>query len=141
VKLHVTSSLAIPFDELSFSFALSSGPGGQNVNKVNSKAILAWNIMESPSISAAVRSRFLKHFGKRVTARGEILIASQSYRDQARNKEACLAKLLAMMQEAARPPKRRIATKPSKAAVERRLESKKALAKKKSRRRTSREFE
>ena len=95
--LHITSRIVIPDEELGFSFARSSGPGGQNVNKVNSKATLRWN----PTISAAlpddVRTRFLARYASRLTNEGEILITSQESRDQPKNIAICLEKLRAMI--------------------------------------------
>src|SRR5438093_10330945 len=101
--LVVSDQLQIPLKELSFSFARSSGPGGQNVNKVNSKATLRWNARESSSLPADVRERFLARFGRRLTQLGEIIVVSQRYRDQGRNVADCLAKLRAMLSAVAVP--------------------------------------
>ena len=68
--LDVTSTIQIPDSEFSLSFVRSSGPGGQNVNKVSTKAILRWNVRESPSLSAAVKARFVTDFGSRLTKDG-----------------------------------------------------------------------
>ena len=130
-SLTVNSRLRIPLAEFEFTFARSSGPGGQNVNKVNSKALLRWHIRNSPSLPEAVRGRFLEKHGNRVTTEGDLLISSQRYRDQGRNVEDCLEKLRVMLAEAAAPPVRRKRTKPSRGSIERRLQSKRRRSDKK----------
>jgi ribosome-associated protein len=128
--------LRIPLAEFEFTFARSSGPGGQNVNKVNSKALLRWPVRSSPSLPEAVRGRFLQKHGNRVTAEGDLLISSQRYRDQGRNVEDCLEKLRVMLAEAAAPPVHRTRTKPSRGAIERRLQTKRIQSGKKQSRRS-----
>lgn len=136
--LHVNQSIQIPDSELEFTFARSSGPGGQNVNKVNSKAILRWNVQHSPSLPAPVRDRFLQRHGARITQDGDLILQSQKYRDQPRNTEDCLNRLREMLLEAARPPVKRRPTRPSRGSKERRLQDKKARStRKKNRRRPS----
>ncbi|HVX64161.1 MAG TPA: alternative ribosome rescue aminoacyl-tRNA hydrolase ArfB [Pirellulales bacterium] len=134
-ELAVNSRLRIPLDEFEFTFARSSGPGGQNVNKVSSKALLRWPIQTSPSLPEAVRSRFLGKYGNRVTTDGDLLISSQRYRDQRRNVDDCLEKLRVMLAEAAAPPVRRKRTKPSRGSIERRLEAKRQQSTRKQARR------
>ena len=82
--LVVNSRLQIPLEEFEFTYTRSSGPGGQNVNKVNSKACLRWPALASPSLPPGVRARFLQKFGARITVEGDMLIVSQRYRDQER---------------------------------------------------------
>src|ERR1700722_7213385 len=108
--LVVTDSLAIPLDEFRFEFARSGGPGGQNVNKVNSKAVLRWIPGESPSLPPAVRDRLLGGIGSKLTKEGELLVPSQLTRDQSRNVEDCLEKVRELILAAARPPKTRRAS-------------------------------
>ena len=91
----------------------SSGPGGQNVNKVNSKAVLRWNVAASPSLPADVRERFLAIHRSRLTGEGELIVTSQRYRDQGRNVADALEKLRAMLDRGRRRPKTRRPTKPS----------------------------
>lgn len=131
----VTSRLTIPAAELAFSFARSSGPGGQNVNKVNSKAVLRWNVGASSALSEAVRERFQRKYGTRVNEKGELVLSSDRYRDQGRNVTDCLSKLREMLRAVAAPPRRRIPTKTPKGAKESRLRTKREVSEKKSRRR------
>jgi ribosome-associated protein len=122
--LTVAPELRIPRAEFQFTFVRSSGPGGQNVNKVNSKAQLRWPVRQSPSLPEPVRQRFLARHGSRLTEEGDLLIVSQRYRDQPRNVDDCLDKLRQMLFEVLHPPKRRKKTKPGKGAIERRLKAK-----------------
>ena len=129
--LRVNSRIFIPQSELRFTFVRSSGPGGQNVNKVNSKAQLRWSVTRSESLPEDVRGRVLSRYARRINDRGEIVLTSQRYRDQARNIGDCLTKLREMLAAVATPPKRRKKTRPPKSASESRLRDKRAKAEKK----------
>ena len=119
-----------------FRYVRSSGPGGQNVNKVNSKAVLRWSLDESTSIQRSVRERFRGRYGSRLTVRGEVVLSSDRFRDRSGNRDACLEQLERMLASVAHPPRRRKKTKPTRASVERRLNEKKGRsARKKERRR------
>ncbi len=133
--LVINSRMQIPRDELHFTFARSSGPGGQNVNKLNTKAVLRWSITTTSSLPEDVRRRFLAQFRSRVTENGEFVIASQKFRDQSRNIADCLKKLEAMLASVAVAPRKRKRTKPSRGSVERRLDVKRRRAKRKKERR------
>lgn len=122
--LVINNRLKIPLREFRFTFARSSGPGGQNVNKLNTKALLRWRVMESASLPEAVRRRLLAKHGRRLTSDGEFQIVSQRFRDAGRNVADCLEKLRQMLSEAAVVPRRRKPTKPTRGSVERRLEQK-----------------
>ncbi len=122
--LAITGSLAIPLDEFRFEFARAGGPGGQNVNKVNSKAVLRWKPAESPSLPGPVRERLLLAVGTRLTKEGELLIGSQLTRDQGRNVADCLVKLRELVLAAARPPRTRRPSRPTLASKVRRVEAK-----------------
>lgn len=122
--LHVSRRVRIPTSEFDFTFARSSGPGGQNVNKVNSKAVLRWPVSTSPSLPDDVRGRFRARFANRITAEGELVLQSQRYRDQARNVEDCLAKVREMLLAVAAAPVKRKATKVPRSVIEKRLEQK-----------------
>ncbi len=123
--MKISESLHIPDHELDFTFARSGGPGGQNVNKVASKAVLRWNIAQNATIPEAVKERFRTSYGNRITGDGEVVIMSDEYRDQPRNMESCREKLATMLRAVAKPPKVRRATKPTRASKERRIASKK----------------
>lgn len=110
--------------EIDFSFSRSSGPGGQNVNKVSSKATLKWNVEASSALPWKVRRRFLLKFGRRLTVEGVLVLQSDRFRDQKRNKEDCLEKLEKMLRSVEKPSPRRIKTKVPRKAIEERLESK-----------------
>jgi ribosome-associated protein len=133
--LIVTPHLRIPLREFVFTYARSGGPGGQNVNKVNSKAVLRWTAA-SPSLPEDIRRRFLARYGRRLTAEGDLLITSQRYRDASRNAADCLEKLRQMLFAASVVPKTRRPTKPSRSSQRRRLETKR----RKSGRKQSRRF-
>jgi len=133
--LVINHNIRIPLREFHFSFARSSGPGGQNVNKVNSKAILRWAIFDSPSIPPAVRHRFLEKFYTKVSAEGNVVVSSDRFRDQSRNKSDCLEKLRSLLLQVAKPPIRRRATKPSRRAKQKRIDRKRKQSKKKQMRR------
>ena len=136
--LVVSPRIRISREEFQFTFVRSSGPGGQNVNKVNTKAVLRWSVERTASLPEAVRARFLEKYRRRVTAEGDLVLTSQRYRDQRRNVEDCLEKLGAMVAEIAHPPKKRKPTRPTRAAQERRLKEKRARSESKRRRRDSR---
>jgi ribosome-associated protein len=134
--LTITDTIAIADDELEWSYARSGGPGGQNVNKVASKAVLRWKAGASAApIPPAARDRMRAAFPSRFTTEGDAVIQSQKYRDQERNKEDCLLKLAEMVRAALVEPAVRKKTKPTKGAKKRRLADKRrASAKKQSRR-------
>lgn len=133
----LNSRITIPESELHFSFARSSGPGGQNVNKVSSKATMHWDVTQSPSLPDDVKQRFLTKFQSRITTQGEIVVISQESRDQPKNIQLCLDKLRAMLLEVLVPPKKRRATKPTKGSKVRRLDAKKNKSQTKANRRAS----
>ena len=122
--LQVTERIAIPESEFDWSYARSGGPGGQNVNKVSSKAILRWNVADSPSLPDHVRQRLVALNRRRVTNTGDLILASQRYRDQERNRQDCLEKLAELIREAATLPKARRATRPTRGSKARRLAAK-----------------
>jgi len=122
--LKINERITIPDSEFQWEFARSGGPGGQNVNKVNSKAVLRWTPATSPSLPEPVRARLLKAVAARLTVEGELLISSQQTRDQGRNVDDCLEKLRAIVLAAATPPKSRRPTRPTLASKVRRVEDK-----------------
>ena len=121
--IQINERLTIPEEQLQWTYARSSGPGGQNVNKVNSKATLRWTPVEG-TLSAATWARFRRAAGRFLTTEGEVVIQSQEHRDQWQNVQACRDKLRSLLVAALTPPKRRVATKPTKASRQRRLDAK-----------------
>ena len=122
--LEVNSRIQIPDSEFTFAFSRSGGPGGQNVNKVCSKALMTWDVTQSPSIPQDVRERFLLLYRRRITKEGLLLITSQRYRDQGRNSQDCLNKLAELLLSVAVAPTKRKPTAPSRGAKQRRLQDK-----------------
>ena len=133
--LEINSRFRIPLSEFEFAFVRSSGPGGQNVNKVSSKAQLRWRPLESPSIPEELRFRVLSKLTPQLTVDGDLLVMSQLYRDQPRNREDCLDKLKAILQSALIVAKVRKKSKPTRASNTRRLKAKKMGAERTSQRR------
>lgn len=123
--LKINDTISIPLAEFEFRHARSSGPGGQNVNKVNSKVLLRWPIQESESLPVEVRSRFCKRFHNRITTQDIFVISSQLSRDQPKNKIDCLNKLRDLILEVATPPKKRKKRRIPRSVNERRLQNKK----------------
>jgi ribosome-associated protein len=122
--LVVNEEIVIPEGELQFSYSRSSGPGGQNVNKVNSKVQLRWNPASSTSFPAEIRQRLLARYSTRLTADGDLLFTSDETRDRRRNQELCLEKLRQLVLSVARPPKVRKKTRPSRSSKEKRRNDK-----------------
>ena len=117
--------------ELQFEFIRSSGPGGQNVNKVSTAVRLRFDVRGSDALSEEVKSRLLVLAGRRATKQGEIVLLGQRHRTQEKNRQDVIARLEDLVERAAVAPKRRRATRPSRAAGARRLRQKKLLAERK----------
>lgn len=122
--LIINERIKIPLDEFRFEFSRSGGPGGQNVNKVHSRAVLRWKPGESPSLPSPVRDRLLQALGSRLTSGGELLVGSQRTRDQGRNIDDCLEKVRELVLAAANPPGPRRSSRPTLASKQRRLDAK-----------------
>ena len=133
--LEVNHRISIPLKEFAYTFARSSGPGGQNVNKVNSKVTLHWDVTNSPSLPEDVRVRFLAQYPRRINKEGLFVINSERFRDQGRNVTDCTNKLRELILLVATPPKKRRPTKATKGSKERRLAGKREKSEKKQGRR------
>ena len=136
--LIVNSNISIPLKEFSFSYARSPGPGGQNVNKLNTKVTLRWDVDKTKCLSESVKERLITKYRRRINKAGEFMVVSHRFRDQGRNVADCLAKLREMIESVSVAPKKRKKTKPSKGATRRRLEQKRRKSAQKQSRRSPR---
>jgi ribosome-associated protein len=123
--IRVTDTISIDEAELEESFVRSSGPGGQNVNKLSTAVQLRFDVRQSPSLPNDVAIRLMQLAGKRLTKDGVLVLIAQNHRTQERNRAEALQRLIDLIQEAAIPPVPRRATKPTKASRRERLEGKK----------------
>jgi ribosome-associated protein len=136
--LDISPRIRVPCREFSWSTARSSGPGGQNVNKVNSKVILRWNLVSSESLPGDVRDRFVAAYRRRISLEGDLVLSSERFRDQPKNIADCLEKLKGLLQSVATAPKPRRVVKPTFASKRRRVASKRERTETKDRRRPPR---
>ena len=123
--VRVSRSLVIPFSEIQLSYSPSGGPGGQHANKTSTRAELTWNVLESEVLSERQRQRLRSQLKNRLDARGAIHIASDEHRSQTRNRAEVERRLGKLVGQALVPPKPRVATRPTKGAVEKRIQAKK----------------
>ena len=133
--IDITDNISINENELQFDFILSSGPGGQNVNKVATTVQLRFDVLQSTSLPEDVRERLIKLAGRRVTGEGILIIQARRFRSQQQNREDAINRFIELIRKAAIKPKRRIPTKPSFAAKQRRIVEKRKRSKIKQERR------
>jgi ribosome-associated protein len=135
--LYVSARLTIASNQLKMSAARSSGPGGQNVNKVNSKVTLRWAPATCDKMELAWKRRFISRYANRINRDGELVIHSEKYRDQGRNLADARRKLVELLLDCQEAPKKRKATRPSRSSQRRRLDRKNQQSQKKQSRKTN----
>jgi ribosome-associated protein len=123
--ISITPAISIDENEIQLRFVRASGPGGQNVNKVSTAVQLKFDVGNSPSLPGDVRTRLIRLAGRRITQDGILIIEARQFRTQERNREDAIERLVELIRRATEKPKLRKKTKPSRAAKERRIESKK----------------
>jgi len=126
--IEITSTLRLDEKELAFDFVRSSGPGGQNVNKVSTAVQLRFDAANSPSLPPDVKERLIKLAGNRMTADGILMIEAKRYRSQDKNRLDAVQRLVTLIQRSVEPPKKRKATRPSLTARAARVGAKKNAA-------------
>ncbi len=138
--IRIDDRLAIDDDELQFHATTAQGPGGQHVNRSNTRVVVLWNVKTSPSLDDAQRERVLERLSNRISREGWLRVASQKHRSQGRNRDTALQRLAELVAGALRTDPPRKATRPSRAAKRRRVDEKKRRGEiKRTRRRPIRE--
>jgi ribosome-associated protein len=123
-QIVINEQVTIPLREVEFRFSQSSGPGGQHVNKSSTQVTLLFDVAQSPSLDEATRARLLEKLASRLTKEGVLQISAQESRSQHQNREAAMVRFQGLLAAALRRPRARRKTRPSRAAVEKRLEVK-----------------
>jgi ribosome-associated protein len=128
MAIRITDDISIDEREIEESFVRSSGPGGQNVNKLSTAVQLRFDVRGSPALPNDVAIRLMRLAGKRMTKDGVLVLVAQKHRTQERNRADAMERFVALVQEAAVPPVKRVPTRPSKAAKQKRFQDKKRRA-------------
>jgi ribosome-associated protein len=123
--IEINNKIFIPETELHFNFIRSSGPGGQNVNKVSTAVQLRFDIINSPSLAEQLKKRLIAVSGNRATKEGILIIEAKRFRTQESNRQEAVERFIELIRKAEKKPKRRIKTKPSKESKQKRIEEKK----------------
>ena len=124
-KLIITKAVSIPLSDLHFRFSRSGGHGGQNVNKLETRVELFFNVSASTGLNEEQRLAVIRHLGSRIDTEGYLRIVAQSSRYQWRNRQEAVEKFIVLLQKALAPKKKRVATKASVASRQKRIEAKK----------------
>lgn len=127
--IQITPDIALDESEIRLQFTRASGPGGQNVNKVESAVQLRFDVAHSPSLPDALRARLMHLAGRRLNSQGELIIDARRFRTQERNRQDAIDRLIELIRQAAIPPKQRHATRPTNASKRRRLDAKRRRGK------------
>ena len=138
-RIEINARLTIPGSEIQVTYARSSGPGGQHVNKTSSRALLRWNLESSEAPDDATRTLLREKLSGRLTAEGDLLIASERHRESGRNVQDALERFQALLRTALTPRKKRRKTRPTRGSVDRRIKDKKRRSETKRQRRPPRE--
>lgn len=134
--IEIDNKIFIPESELQFNFIRSSGPGGQNVNKVSTAVQLRFDIINSPSLPKEIKERLISKSGSRVTKEGILIIEAKRFRTQESNKQDAVDRFIELIRKAGKKPKKRIKTRPPKESRLKRIEEKKKRSHLKKLRRT-----
>ena len=123
-EIRITARVRVYPHEVGLSYARSGGPGGQHVNKTSTKVLLRWNLETTAALTEEQRARVRQKLASRLTEDGELLVTSERYRDQSRNVDDAVAKFAALLRDALHVPRKRKATKPTRASQKRRMDAK-----------------
>ena len=135
--IRINKNISIKESELTFKFIRSSGPGGQNVNKVSTAVQLRFDVTSSQPLSEEVKTRLKSIAGRKVTKDGILIIEANSYRTQEKNRQDAIARFIELIDKSSHKKKSRVKTNPSAASKQKRIETKKRLSEKKKMRRYS----
>lgn len=131
MDLRIKRGVVVPESEIAAEYSRAAGPGGQHVNKTETRVTLRWSVADSAAISDEVREKLRRRLASRLTKDGELLVSVETHRSRLRNTELAYERMQEILQKALAEPKKRKPTKPSRGAKERRLKAKRKTAEKK----------